>query len=249
LQSPYAAPQAARYVAQQGQDSVPLLTALMDRETDLRALGMYCDSTTGNEDRRFAASIRRSLTLLAAEPAAMTDGPAGGELASAIASILNAAAVYKLADQVPTVQKLMESREPTIRVAAQSAAARLGLPKAIEHLHAQLGRADLDIRRQAADTLMKVPPANETERAARERAALSHLGAPAEDCAMRVLATCGREATVAALRPILDGPNVPRAVYAASPSLPCSTIRYTRWGAASTSRSRRDCPSTRLRSG
>ncbi|MCU0916334.1 MAG: hypothetical protein MUC88_17490 [Planctomycetes bacterium] len=215
LGSPDAAPRAARYAARQGQDFIPLLVTLMDRETDLHALGWYCESAAWKKDGQLAAPVRRALTRLAAEPVAMTGGSADDRLATAAVAILEAAAVYDLKEQAPAVRKLLESSDSTIRAAAESTAARMGLPGAIQRLYAQLGSGRGGIRQRAAEALTRIPTADEAERAARERAVLKRLGTDAEDEALRVLATCGRTATVAALRPILDGPDVPRAVYAA----------------------------------
>lgn len=70
-------------------------------------------------------------------------------------------------------------------------------------------------RRTASEYLCEVKYRNETERPARERLLLLHLGQESESEAFRVLPTCRDPRTAEALLPILDDQHTPRTVYAA----------------------------------
>jgi inhibitor of cysteine peptidase len=189
------------------------LTLLMDQETNLPMLGDYCRLAAEDKEKRFAAQVRRAMSLFIKEPAAMGADQQG--VGAAGQAILEAVAVYNLKDLAPAVEKLMGSQNPAIRSAAEAAGAKLGVAAALKPLYDQLGDKDLNVRRHAAESLLRVKPFDEADRAARENAALACVGKPAEDYAMRVLATCGGPKTVETLAPILDGDDVRRAIYAA----------------------------------
>ncbi len=185
-----------------------IIIPLMDSETDLQALGRYCELAAKDPEKQMGPQVRRAMQRL-------TNDPKIDALPGPTRSILNAVAVYELKDLAPDVKKLMASRNPIIRAAAQATGAKLGIPGAMQKLVAQLSSEDQNTRKSAAEALCNLMPTDEAERAAREEAALAHLGKPSEDYALRILATCGREKTAKALEPILDDPNVLRAVYAA----------------------------------
>ncbi len=192
-----------------------VLTALMDAETDLSALGQYCGIAAQDKQKRLSVQVRRAMKLLTADVVASAgDNPQDGK-AQAVATIIGTVAAYDLKDLAPNVQKFMDCRNPTIRSAALQAGAKLGVAEALKRMYAQLESKDAMVRRQAAATLAGLAPLDEADRADRESAVLALLGTPSEDCAMQILVTCGREKTVKALTPILDDPNPQRAVHAA----------------------------------
>ncbi len=180
----------------------------MDSETDLQALGRYCEIAGKDPEKQMGHQVRQAMQRV-------TNDPKIDALPGPTQLILNAVAVYELKDLAPDVKKLMSSRNPAIRAAAQATGAKLGIPGAIQELYAQLSSEDQNTRKSAAEALCNLTPTDEAERAARENAVLAHVGKSSEDYAIRVLATCGREKTIKALEPILDDPNVRRAVYAA----------------------------------
>ncbi len=216
LKTPGAVPNSLRYQRNRGQDIGDLLVPLMDTETDVQALGSFCELAAADTKKRFPGQVRHAVERLSKEPAVAAGGQRiTSDTAYAAQRILAAAAVYDLNDLAPIVQKLMGSENATIRAAAQAAGARLAIPGAMKDLYAQLDSADAPRRELAAKSLLAIKPANEAERAAREEAILACLGKPCEDYAMRVLTSCGGPKAVKALEAILDDPDARRAVYAA----------------------------------
>jgi hypothetical protein len=199
-----------------GRDIRLLLAPLMDQETNLYALALYCEFAAADKEKRFADQIGRAMRLLADDVSKWSESKSDDSIDSVTGSlILQATAEYNLNPLIPEVQKLLSSKNRKIRDIAQATAAKLGVPGTIDKLYDQLKSDDVRIRKQASSWLTGIKATNEIERAAREEAVLSCLGKPAEDYAMRLLATCGGEKTVKALMPILDDTSSERALYAA----------------------------------
>ena len=183
----------------------------MAEEKDLAPLGAYCRLAVAHPDERFAPQVQAALDKAAAvlrDPAASLDGAA---------DILSAADAYGLDGAGRVAGGFFTSSDVDIRLAAARVAARLGGDRsgALRVLYEALASPDARTRKAAAADLADVACADESERAAREEFVLSNLGKPAEDYALRVLATCGGRRSVESLLPILDGDSVGRAIHAA----------------------------------
>lgn len=192
-------------------DSAPLLTPLMSEETNLLALGTYAEVAARDPQKRFGELLRGALGKI--DPREVV-GYAG---ITSARKILDACAFYNLADCGKLADRLLAAPESPVRSAAARLSAKFGgdRPKALAVLFQELQSDNKDNRRVAADCLADVPCLDEAERRSREAALLEHVGKPTEDAALRVLSTCAGPLTVERFAPLLEGPDVSRAVYAA----------------------------------
>jgi hypothetical protein len=195
-----------------GRDIGPPLKGLMDGETSLSDLTAYCQLAVEDKEKRFGPQVLRAVKLAAADAAVIGENC---EEANAVKGILEAAACYDLKDAAKEVRTLAGSANGEIRAAAYATGARIGVEGMIEKLYGELGSEEVSERRSAARGLMGFNPVDEKSRQAREDAVLARVGTSAEDYALRVLVTCGREKSVKVLRGMLDDPDAQRAVYAA----------------------------------
>ncbi len=208
---PLLVPHGLMWLARDKQDIAPLLVPLMRKETDLMALAGYAQLAARDGKKRFGKEVRRAVAM-----AASTHKRSRTE-ALAAKTILDACASYALSDSGRLADRLLDAPEPVVRIAAAQVSARFGgdRKRALQVLYEALESSDASLRKQASACLSDIPCLDATERAAREKVLLSHLGRPSEDYALRGLATCGGSKTVEQLEPLLDADDIPRAVYAA----------------------------------
>jgi hypothetical protein len=188
-----------------------LLAALFEEETDLTALGEYARLAALAPKPEYEKPLRRAVAIVASASPSVLQASA-----YPVRTILGAAAAQPLRGLDVAVLRLLDAPEPQVAVAAaRVAAGGAQRDKALGLLHRELGNKEKDVRREAAQSLLQLPCANDSERLQREQAVLTLLGQPTEDYALRVLITCAGPETVKRLEPRLDGTNLPAARYAA----------------------------------
>ena len=211
--SPYLVPRGTTWIRG---DSFAVVGPLMAEETDLSALAVYSETAAKDEQKRYGEQVRRAVRILAEVHRSVKERD---ELrfVEAAGLILAAAAVYQTGGVEQEILELLASRIDAVRVVAAGAAAKLGIEQAdtLAILFEQLGSDDIARRRWASEKLAGVRPVDEAERGRWEDTLLAHMGEPSEDYALRLLTACGGRKSVETLLPLLDGPDVPRAVYAA----------------------------------
>jgi len=209
---PHTVPQALRFV--EG-DVAALLKPLMDEETDLRALAAFAKRAGADEKRRFAGPLIDALKRVAA--AGRTSAATSARLAVAAEQILDACAAGAVGGAGKPADELLASARESVRLAAAHVSARLGgdRKRAMTVLYRDLAGDHADYRRRASAYLANIPCLDAADRRAREKVLLACLGKPSEDYALRLLPACGGAAAVKALRPLLAGDDVTRAVHAA----------------------------------
>jgi len=189
-----------------------VLRSLIVEETNIPALGEYVMVAVRDKEKRFGKEVHAALELLSSKDVLSSDDVHGAQL------ILDGCAAYKLAGSGELSDKFLSPASAvSIRIAAARVSATLGGNRnnALKILHEKLGNSNTVVRKQVSECLASIECLNRTERVEREEIVLSHLGQPAEDYALRVLATCAGDRTAKQLSPILDEENIPRAVYAA----------------------------------
>ena len=198
-------------------DVAPLLGPLMAEEKDFVALAAYAKIAGRDKKRRFAEQLTRALEMAALEgrkPAAR--GP-NAQFRYAAQIVLDACAAHAVAGSGRAANELLDSSHPEVCLSAARLAAKFGgdRARAVRQLYRALGSSREYERSLASTNLADVPIADGADRQAREKTLLGHLGKPSEDYALRLLPTCGTEAAVTALAPLLDDEDVVRAVHAA----------------------------------
>jgi hypothetical protein len=188
-----------------------LLAVLFEEETDFTALGEYARLTALAPQPEYEKPLRRAVGIVASASPAVLQASA-----YPVRAILEAAAAQPLSGLDAPVLHLLDAPVPQVAIAAARLAADgPQRDKALSLLLRELGNNENDTRREAAQNLLRIPCANDSERQQREQAVLALLGQPAEDYALRVLTTCAGSNTVVQLGPRLDGTNLPAARYAA----------------------------------
>jgi hypothetical protein len=191
-----------------------LLGPLMDGETDIIVLGIHAARTRIDREQRYTTQLQRAVRLLGANLPALK---LTKQFEEAMGQILDAAMLQNVREVDEPLEILLRSPDSAVRFAAAGLATQSPKWRArgLQLLYEQLGSNEQHQRKYAASVLTRVQPANETEREQRENFVLNHLGTPAEDYGLRLLATCGSARSVTALQPLLDEADIPRALYAA----------------------------------
>jgi len=194
-----------------GADQPVVLATLFEEETNLAALGEYARSAALSPKPEYEKPLRRAVEIVASASPSILQSSANTAYA-----ILEAAAAYPLQGLDAPARRLLDSPQPQVAiVAARLASGGTNRETALALLNRELGNQETDVRQKAAENLLQIPCGNDDERRQREHAVLTLLGQPAEDYALRVLATCAGPQTITQLEPRLDGTNVPAARYAA----------------------------------
>lgn len=198
----------------QREDLAAVLLPLMDSETNLIALAAFAECTSRDTNRVYDAVLTRALNMVKAQRAADLQAPT---IAEAAVKVLSVCADRQVPGCGPLAAPLMDSSNGLVRIQAARVAAAAGGPRerALLLMESELGNAATEQREAAAQCLLRLPCQNVLERTRREAAALTQLGKPTEDYALRVLTTCAGPKSVEAFSPLLDGEAVPRAVHAA----------------------------------
>ena len=181
---------------------------MMAEETNLEALGYYVWTATRDPEKRFMPEVSQALTTLALQETIAND-----QTTTAL-RILKACKIYDISESGELADKLLVHSNIELRLFAARMTIRWGseYKKALQVLYKAL---DTNHRRTASEYLCEIKCRNKTERQARERLLLLHLGQESESGAFRILPTCSGPRTAEALLPILDDQHTPRAVYAA----------------------------------
>jgi HEAT repeat protein len=200
----------------EGYDIQDMLAPLMDEETDLYNLGLYCEFAVADKEKRFAGQVRHAMKLLSSQPKKTPQTESDlSEYSAAGHLILKAVAAYELKDLLADVKDFIDSEDASIRQSALAAAAILGDAGALEKLYARLNDKDLESRKQASRAIQATKIIDDKARDVREKTIIACLGRPSEDYAMRLLTACGSDKAIEALKPILDDPNLQRSIHAA----------------------------------
>ena len=207
-------------------DTAEVLRALMTEETDIGALGKYARTAAFDEQKRFGKEVYAALERVSNKGKLSSDDLYGAQL------ILEGCAAYQLAGSGKLADRFLSADTAvSVRIAAAQVSATLGgdRNKAINILGQLLNNQNIEVRKQTSASLSSIECLTDDERSKREAIILTHLGHPTEDYAIRVLGTCAGEKTSQQLLPVLDEPDVPRAVYAAwvLARHPDETVRQT----------------------
>ena len=180
-------------------EGVAFLEVLLKEETNISVLASGC------EWARKAKPPREDLILLALHRGRAT--PPTRETAVPLARILRNSSGIPGAGEIAS--EFLRSPQLKIRIAAAEAAAMddAWRGKALDALYEELPAS--------RDAILGLPCRDNVERLQRESAVLTHLGQPTESAALRLLATCCGERTMAELEPWLDDEDVMRALHAA----------------------------------
>jgi hypothetical protein len=191
-----------------GEDQAALLGSMLKAETDWRAVTVYIQIAAADEQKRYKKHVELVLDRFV-ETLEKNEG--------AISAILGASVNYSLPGTGKKIESLLSHPQMRIRIAAVGPAALLGgdRARALAILFESLGQQDSLLRKLSAEQLMRIPYLSEEEARERETIVLRHVGTASEDYALRVLITCAGRKTAQMLLPIMDEPDVQRALYAA----------------------------------